>query len=520
MKRLNIFLCSLLLLLGASISLQAQLVQPERLELELKDEDPYYSVVSAEGKGVLLYRLNEEETKGDDQVFDILHYDTDLKERWSTKLEVEDAELTGHEYKDGKFYLLFREQKNQADNYQVFSTDVESGKTSGYTIDNAIPVELTEFTTVDGVVLLGGYVNYRPTIIYYDLENDKYRVLPGFYMNKSDILEIQTDENAKTFTVLYTEKARKRQQTISSKTFNRNGELLFEYSLQPEKGKSLQYGRTTSIGPEAIYVAGTYSHGNSKFSRGIFMAKIHANGKQDINYYNYGDLDNFFNYMRAGREKRVKKRIERRKIKGKKVKLNYRLLVHDIIEKDGNNILVGEAFYPKYRNARTSLGFYSGRRSEVGRGNLEGYRYTHAVLIGFDNKGELLWDNSFEIKDVLSPQLQKYVHVLPQDTSTVLLYMFENVLRSKIIRKAEVLEGKHTEEIATLYEGDEVKNNEYNVGGLEEWYGPYFFAYGVQRIKNSSDPTIDSNRKVFFINKISYEPQKKAPGAASVEVED
>ncbi|WP_017730429.1 hypothetical protein [Nafulsella turpanensis] len=518
---MNIFIYSFVLLLGASIPLQAQLVQPERLELELEEYDPYYSVVSAGGQGILLYRLNEEESRGNDQVFDILHYDTDLKERWSTKLEVEDAELTGHEYKEGKMYLLFREQENQADNYQVYSVDVESGKISGYTIDNAIPVELTEFTTVDGVVLLGGYVNFRPTIIYFDLENDKYRVLPGFYMNKSDLLEIQTDEVTNTFTVLYTEKAGKRQQTISSKTFGRNGELLFEYSLKPEKGKSLQFGRTTSIGPEALYVAGTYSHGNSKYSRGIFIAKQHANGKQEINYYNYGDLDNFFNYMRAGREKRVRKRIERRKIQGKKVKLNYRLLVHNIIEKDSMNILVGEAFYPKFHNG-SSFSFYntSRNRSGIDKGNLEGYRYTHAVLIGFDDKGELLWDNSFEIKDVLSPTLEKFVHVLPQDTSTALLYMFENVLRSKIIRQGEVLEGKNKEDIVTLYEGDEVKHNEYNVGGLEEWYGPYFFAYGVQRIKNSANSSVDANRKVFYINKISYEPQQKAPGAARVEVED
>lgn len=519
MKRVKIFLISLLLLSGVSVSLHAQLVQPERLELELEDDDSYYTVVSAGGEGVLLYRLNEEETKGNDLVFDVLLYDTDLKERWSTQLAVEDAELTGHEYKDGSFYLLFREQKNQADNYQVYSIEVESGKISGYTIDNAIPVELTEFTTVDGVVLLGGYVNFRPTIIYFDLKNDKYRVLPGFYMNKSDLLEISTDEASGTFTVLYTEKAGKRQQTISSKTFDRNGELLLQYSLRPEKGKSLQYGRTTSFGPAGLYVAGTYSHGNMKYSRGIFIAKLDADGKQEINYYNYGDLDNFFNYMRAGREKRVKKRIERRKIKGKKVKLNYRLLVHDIIEKDGASILVGEAFYPKYRSGH-NFPFYNmrpERRSGMGNGNIEGYRYTHAVLIGFDEKGELLWDNSFEIKDVLSPRLEKYVHVLPQDTSTVLLYMFENVMRSKIIRKEEVLEGKNTEEIATLFEGDEVKNNEFNVGGLEEWYGPYFFAYGVQRIKNTANPAIDSNRKVFYINKISYEPQKKAPGAARVE---
>ena len=518
----SIFYISLglvLVVLGIIAPLQAQLVQPARLELTLEEGDNYYSVISAEEEGLILYRLNQKESKANKEVLDILSYDSELEERWTSRLEVENAHYAGYEYKDGKLFFLFQEKRHKTDNYKIYSLDVETSLVSAYIIENSIPIELTEFTTVDNIILLGGYTNYRPTVIYYDLNTQKYRVVPGLYSNKSELLEIKTNDENKTFTILQTEKMRNKQHTISTKTFDRDCNPLFNYRLKPDPDRNLLFGRTTSFGDDALHIAGTYSHGNTRFSRGIFIANIHPDGSQDINYYNYGDLENFFSYMKVKREERMKSRIERRKIKGKKIKLNYRLLVHDVLEKKGSNLLLGEAFYPKY-SSRSTYSYipsysrftypYSRSRNE---NNLEGYQYTHAVLIGFDNQGKLLWDNSFEINDVISPTLQKYIQVLPYEDYTVLLYMFENVVRTKIIKKDQVLEGKNTDEIITLYEGDKVSDNEFDMGGLKEWYDSYFYAYGIQRIRNATNKDVKANRKVFFINKITYQHPEEGFGS-------
>lgn len=513
MKRSIFYFPLLILLLAAAGPLKAQLVQPARLEIPLEDGERYYSAVSAEEKGLILYRLNEKESKGTKEVFDVLFYDRNLEERWTTKIEVEDAHFTGYEYKNGKMFFLFQEKRHKTDNFKIISLDVETSLSASYTIDNSIPIELTEFTTVDNVMLLGGYTNFRPTVVYFDLDTEKYRVVPGLYSNKSELLEIKTNENNKTFTVLQTERLRNKQHTISTKSFDRNCNPVFDFRLKPDPDRNLLFGRTTTFGDDdALHIAGTYSHGNTRFSRGIFIANIFPDGSQEINYYNYGDLENFFSYMKAKREERMKSRIERRKVKGKKIKLNYRLLVHDVLEQEGANLLLGEAFYPKY-SSRPSYSYvptYGSRFNHPsGRSRnesyLEGYQYTHGVLIGFDDKGKLLWDNSFEINDVISPDLQKYIQVLPYEDYTVLLYMYENVVRTKIIKQEKVLEGKNSDELITLYEGDKVSDNEFDMGGLKKWYDSYFYAYGVQRIKNSQNPEIKPNRKVFFINKISYQ---------------
>ena len=101
-------------------------------------------------------------------------------------------------------------------------------------------------------------------------------------------------------------------------------------------------------------------------------------------------------------------------------------------------------------------------------------------------------------------QLDQLVSVNLQDGKVILLYTYEDVIRSKIIQGNEVLEGKAFNEIELAFENDIVGNNNSEVGGLEKWYGDYFFAYGVQKIKNLAVTGQNISREVFYINKIFY----------------
>ena len=122
----------------------------------------------------------------------------------------------------------------------------------------------------------------------------------------------------------------------------------------------------------------------------------------------------------------------------------------------------------------------------------------------FDKSGTLLWDNSFEINDVTSYDLQQFVHVGTSGDEVALLYMFENVIRSKIIKSDEIIEGKTFNDIELTFEDDEVRVSDNEVGGLSVWYGKTFYTYGIQDIKNLKDNRVNLNRNVFFINKVVY----------------
>ncbi len=498
-------LCTFLLVLGTSFSTWAQVEQPLRMEYVLDRHDNYFNVMSMQEEGVVLFRELDNEQDPRQDIWQIIRVDTTLQEVLNRTYSLDNkAEFTGYEYRDKHLYLLFRMGLYQKDDLKILKINMDTGEEQEFNIKQIVPVNLTEFTIIGNAALLGGYVNYRPALIHYDFGSQKIKVLPGIYRNNSELIEINVNETNKTFSVLMTERTRDKRYTISIKTFNEGGDLMQNTLLEPRPNTSILYGRSTHFSKTDQFVVGTYAHRRSTYSRGIYIARLSKDPDQqaDITYFNYGDLKNFFSYMKARRAARVKERVERRKIKGKKVRLNYRLLVHDIIQENGNYLMIGEAFYPKYGSSS-----YYGAIGRLPRGQnlaFEGYKYTHAVLIGFDNNGKLQYDNSFEINDVLSYQLDPLVSVGVENDQVVLLYTYENVIRSKIIKRSEVIEGKAFNDIKLKFEDDIVHNNDADIGGLKKWYGNYFFAYGVQKIKNLKDRNVDLNREVFYINKITY----------------
>lgn len=489
------------LMLGA-FSIWGQIQQPLRVEVELESSDHEYMVMSMKEKGIVLFRelANVQETRK--RAWEVVRLDTLLKEVLTKNYFLDIyAELAGYEYRDDYFYLLFRMGQYEKDDLKIIKINMETGDDEHFDIKQIVPIHLTEFTIVGDAALLGGYVNYRPAMIHFSFDEQKIKVLPGIYRNHSELLELDVSETDNTFNILMTERTRDKRSTISVKRFDADGEMQQNIQLEPLPNTSILYGQATNLPGERQFIVGTYSHKRSNYSRGIYIAELQLNSEEPprLKYFNYGDLKNFFNYMKAKRAARVKQRVERRKIKGKKLKFNYRLLVHDIVRDNGNFIMIGEAYYPKY-GSYSSFAYYPG----YGNMAFEGYKYTHAVVIAFNPEGKIIYDNSFEINDVQSYQLDQLVSLNVQNGKVILLYTYEDVIRSKIIQGNEVLEGKAFNEIELAFENDIVGNNNSEVGGLKKWYGDYFFAYGVQRIKNMAANGVGLHREVFYINKIIY----------------
>src|SRR5690606_35371492 len=301
-----------------------------------------------------------------------------------------------------------------------------------------------------------------------------------------------------------------RQRTIWIKNYQPDGTILDNYALVPADNTGLIFGRATRSEGNVHILSGVYGLRNSEYSRGLFISTIDPTGLQTTKYYNFGDLQNFFNYMKAKRSNRIKERIERRKIRGKKVRFNYRCLIHEVIEHDDQFIVLGEAFYPQYSSVSSASyrGFFyprafSGYPMIRGDQVFEGYRYTHAVIIGFDRDGNLLWDNSFEINDVKTYSLEQFVRFDVQGDKIVLLYLYDNQIRTKIIRNSGVLEGQTIDPIPTLHYNDVLVKARRNTSQLDYWYDANFYAYGIHEIENVAPGGGVEKRRVFFVNKIN-----------------
>lgn len=484
-----------------------QMEQPRRYEVELNYNDEFFSVISAKENGVFLIRENHDIVNQSDIAWQAILVDTLLNEEWIKDIFIPyNYELKGFDYFKDNIYLLFLPEEMSQKDHLVIGIDLKSGIYQKYTIKRTLNIQLTEFEILNNTAVFGGYVNNRPAVMQYYLREGKTMVLPGFYKDKSRLLQIDINDEKELITILSSVKTFNNYYSIAVKKFTEDGEMIEDFTINPHENTSLMDARNISINNQTDIIAGTYSNKNAKYSRGIFLAYVDELGNQNLLYYNYGDLENFFSYMKAKRQERVKNRITRKKIKGKKVKFNYRLLVQDIIKQKDSYILVGEAYYPKYNNVSYSqfYGGYNPPNSFAGTSYFEGYKYTHAIVIGFGSKGKLLWDNSFEINDVMSYSLKQFVEAYPREQDIVLLYNYENVIRTKLIEGQEVIEGKSLNDISLKFQDDEAKSNNSEYGGLELWYNEVFYAYGVQKIRNMKDSGVKLNRKVFFINKIIY----------------
>ena len=483
--------------------------QPNRIEFERQSDESDFYVVEGGLDGILVAEETGKVAKGGGYEWKLHMVDTALQVTWTQTLAIaSDGSILGYEYFEGRFYLLFSKSRYRNENLLVYQLNSETKEYITYEITTVFPISISHFESVGETLLIAGYANFRPVVITYNINDRIPRVVPGFYDNKNDILDLVVDEQSKLFTVILTEKMRNKKFTVRVKTFTDRGDIIQDNLVNPGDRRSLLDAASTTFAGGLQYLAGTHSKKSLQYSQGFYLSKF-INGQQQFNkYYPFADLNNFFGHLRPKREQRIKNRIERKKERGKIKKFNYRLLIHEILERDGEYIMIGEAYYPRYNysagsNSYTQFGF-----NNSGLGSSPyflGYKYTHAVVLAFDPNCNILWDQTFKIEDIQSYSLEENVVVSASGDRVILMYLEENEIRSKVVEKNEIVEGRTFNPVKLSFETDELKSRDPNVEGLKRWYDKTLFAYGEQSIKNMNGIAGKTNRKVFYINKIQYD---------------
>jgi len=499
--------CLFLFFLATTV--QAQVDQGKRVELRVMGDLDAFSLVPLDSAGLLLYRTYS--GPKEDQV-EVACLDTALQFLWKGFIAVPKGNLlTSVSALNGRIYFFFKPPQGQL-GFLLYSLNATDGSFYSLPLNNAVTFNATEFVAGNETFLIGGYFNFRPIVLWYSLKTGLSKLLPGFLNEPGEITQMKSYPGGNVDIVVSAKNSSTRRKCIWIRSFSSEGELIKTVVIEPDENKNLIFGRAAKMVNDNQIIAGVYGK-NTQYARGIFVSEVNPYGEYATHYYNFADLHNFFHYMKAKREKRVKERIERRRIKGKKNKFNYRFLVHELIAYQDQYIMLGQAFYATYTNRPSMMGLpyygntYSpwtyGVSNRLGsspyQGNnyvFDGFHYTHAVALGFDKDANLLWDNSFEITGIKSFQLEQYVKILPGKDHIVLVYLFENLLRTKIIKGEQVIEGTMQNPMKAM-EGEEVVKNSTRGSKLDYWYGNHFLVHGVQTVKGVI------NRRVFFINKLT-----------------
>ena len=208
-----------------------------------------------------IYFLDRE---GKEQVWEVNMLDTDLNEKWKKNYRFDrQLSFVGYEYRNNYFYLLFRKNTGNKNNFSLEQINLSNGNSVNYTIENLVPLELEEFTIAGQTAIFGGYSNGLPAILLYNLKESKTKVLPGFYTKNTYLIDLNVDDASNNFNVILSEKESFNQTILSIKSYNQNGGLLNENRLNIENKKHVISAKTTSLSGNRIIVTGTYGSPNS-----------------------------------------------------------------------------------------------------------------------------------------------------------------------------------------------------------------------------------------------------------------
>ncbi|MDR6195059.1 hypothetical protein [Siphonobacter sp. SORGH_AS_0500] len=510
-----------LLLLG-SLNVFAQ---QKRLEIPIPSSNANIFTIPVGQEGVMLL------TQTGRNSYHIDRFDTNLERSWSVDGTITDGlEYVTYSYDGKNIYLLF--SRNKSNVYEIIKVYVGPGFTEKFEIHSVDKMEISQFKAFHDGIYIAGVVREQPILSYTNLQTRQNRLLNASFKGKAEVQAIEVDSVTNRVNVTYAVQQKNREFSIVVKSFDDEGKQLSEIVVTPDEDYALLDGRLSPLPDGTQLMIGTYGYRSMQSQtkghmvQGIYLCKVTDKEILPLKYYSFTDFKNFFSYLSPRDQERRERQVQRKKEKGSDLKLNTQLLLHDLIQKDGQLILVAEAFQATFRNNSNAWGygspwgspmggfypgwgwgmyslnpFYFGNRGFYNNGAqmFDGWQYTHAVVAGIDpEKATLIWDNSFEIDKVKTMSLKEKVKANVQNNQVTLVYSDNGSLRSKSIKNNMVVEDGTAQALATGNTGDRVRRN--STENVDYWYDNYFLAWGFQRITNDAE----GRRNVFYLNKVAY----------------
>ena len=482
----------------------AQLEQQIRLELPKSSSSvEQFDVFPMGSEGVLLVSRTVQPFGIGQESWVFSRLDTQLKAVWNKEVKLDFRYTPIMAYR-GEFFAYWLFAETDTDQFLFLQIDLDRGEIDTFKGKLLSGVNVQQFKVIGSKALVAGTYQGRPIVLVHSFFDGTTKVLPGLYERNTEINNVDIDESLGLIRVI-TYAYRKGFCQFLIKSYNYEGKLLQTTSLSDPKHSFIS-GQIVPLDDENSYLIGNYAKGCVPFSQGLYVAHIEDNEPAQPEFIEFSELQNFFNYLNPKRRERTLERINKRKSLGKENRFRYRLLVHDLVRTDEEIILVAEVYYPNYKNATPVVA--AGPNRMYAR-TLDGFRYTHALVVGFDKYGKYLWDNSFAIKDLVSFDLQQMVQLTKINDYYVLAYPQEGNIHTEVINRSKVVVESEKFELTPLAVNEKVLYSEN--ASLGAWYDNFFLAYGIQRIANEKAPVGAAPREVFYINKLAYKlPEKSA----------
>ena len=516
----SIFFIRLFLLGFIPTTAVAQVEQTARYEREHKSNDPEFILISMHEKGIALVRDKEDYKEGK-KIWELNILNSDLTELWSLDIGIESRlRLVGYDYKDDLVYMLFRTNDHEGSDLNLFVIHTKTQEVKKFTIKQELSFKVTHLGILSHAIVLGGYVNNDPAVLIYDLETENLKILPGFFVSETELLDLRINAN-NTFNTLITDRTTKEKKSLILKTFDATGALLLDDIIEIDGKKSILSGITSTLKNDELLIAGTWTIGNSKQASGIYAVVADPFSDQTIKYYDFGGLEHFLEYQGPKRAAKLKEKSSQAKISGSMPEFKSYTSIIRMEENPKGFALLAEVYQPSANFNSTP--YYSGFSNPYGGYNPYGYtpfmrpyysppyqynsgtsqvgetKILYSSVLIFDMKGNLDVDYGFILEEIKSNSLEQTADFIVKNDNVAIAYKKEKELRIKY----HTPDGSKLDTLATtLQKPGQIIRSDSEIGYIRSWYQNYMYSWGYQRIKDQEKQSEDPNRYVFYINKI------------------
>jgi hypothetical protein len=521
-------------LVGLAAVAQVQTVQ--RLEVEISPKrGSNYRVMPLGPDGLLTFLESEEALRTFKKEVIITKYDTALKVQWAHAHALENESNLNMYASQGDwlYFLIPKLEKN----YEFLKLNTHTGQLDVVKYEKIVEMEVTHFAVLNEVFYMGGLVNGTPVVIHYDHQHSKPKVLPGINQLKAAINRIDTDPPSGTMSVILTSDVKKKA-SFYYMVYDQAGKQVSSYTAPTEKDYHLFTFRPYYLGRNDQILFGLYSVSAKDKAQGVYVARIKNQEMEQIKVYDFSYLKNFFNYLQPKKKDKMLMRIKDQRQDGNPPKYDYNFFVRDLQFVADKIIFVAESYVPIFsdgspngfaRNFSYPIGAwmntpwsmmpngfsynanydpFSGR---VGGGNPNrapvGYRFKHAIVCAFDFQGKLLWDNSYEYKDLESSQPDQFVQVATDGDALRMMHFQEEKLYWKTTRRSLPVDSLQTIEVPAKEEAEKTIS-ERDREQVHYWYSNCFLLHGIHELKGvpptNAGPAspADKRKKVFYLAKL------------------
>lgn len=497
-----------ILLLCVNISTKAQVSNDNRIELELKDGYTDEKIMEFGEMGLIMSSRDADPRRSETE-WKYEKYDTDLQLAQTKSVILENKLHVEETFTNKKrTHTFFMSRRREFSIVTVDASNFEIIKAEGELPNKT---RIKKMSVLGDYVFLQTYVKKNPTIFSINWKTGKINQMPivleGFKTKDISLLDFQVLEDANEI-LMYTKAYTKRKETdIYIFRFNDEGQKVETYSFTKGLEQNIIDLSSSKLNEDENIITGTYSNNSASTSEGIYFCKT-SNEKIDfIKFYKFLDLKNFLSYLPEKKQEKIEKKKKKKQNKGKELKFSYQIAAHEIMKIENGYLFLGEAYYPTYRTetySTTSTVNGVTTTSTQTRQVFDGYQYTHAMLGLFDEEGNLLWDQIFEMKGSYKPfYVKRFISIAEKDENSLKLVFAsgKRIISKSIDYEGAVINDSESEDIETSYTGDKVKTSFSNI---DYWYDNYFVAYGSQKIKNKAGEA-KRKRKVYFVSKIKFE---------------